>query len=394
MPGPTDRIFVLIKNHLEQNITEAERHELEEWMNESSLNKEAVAAFLEDEKLHEGIRGMYQMRRKVWDRLQKQLDISKVVPLARPSTSLRIWWRYAAAAVVPLLLSVGGYFYFNNSQKQIAKIIQPAKDVAAPKGSKAVITLSNGQNVLLDSLNNGTLATQGNVTVVKTADEKIIYSGTSNEVVYNTLTNPRGSNVVDITLADGSRVWLNAGSSLTYPISFAGEERKVQITGEGYFEVTHNSAMPFVVQKNNVNVQVVGTHFNVNTYEDEAEIKITLLEGSVKVENGKSSSILKPGQQANVGSEIKVKSHVDIEQVIAWKNGRFHFLNGTNITAIMRQVSRWYDVEVEYLGDVSNLNFSGKMSRKENASSLLEILKATGTVDFSIENNKIIVISK
>ena len=113
MPGPTDRIFVLIKNHLEQNITEAEQRELEEWMNESSLNKEAVATFLEEEKLHEGIRDMYQMRRKVWDRLQKQLDISKV-PLARPSTSLRIWWRYAAAAVVLLLLSVVGYFYFNN----------------------------------------------------------------------------------------------------------------------------------------------------------------------------------------------------------------------------------------------------------------------------------------
>jgi ferric-dicitrate binding protein FerR (iron transport regulator) len=192
-------------------------------------------------------------------------------------------------------------------------------------------------------------------------------------------------------LSDGSKVWLNAASSLRFPASFAGKERKVELLGEAYFEVAKNAAMPFKVKVNGMEVEVLGTHFNINSYENESTVRTTLLEGSVKINNNNSSSLLKPGQQAQVNKagEIKIINNVDVEEAIAWKEGKFQF-DRADIHDIMRQLARWYDVDVEYKGSVSS-HFGGTISRDVNLSQVLNMLHLTGEVKFQIEDRKVIV---
>jgi ferric-dicitrate binding protein FerR (iron transport regulator) len=210
-------------------------------------------------------------------------------------------------------------------------------------------------------------------------------------VDYNTLSNPRGSKVISLTLSDGTRVWLNAGSSLRYPASFASSavNREVKITGEAYFEVAHDASKPFIVSKNDVSVTVLGTHFNVNAYDDESDIKITLLEGSVRVNKGSNTGLLKPGQQAQVSSSVKVLNNTDVEQVMAWKNGKFSF-NGSDIKTVMRELARWYDVNVEYKDEIKE-TFFVKLDRNTNMSNVFRILQTTGAVHFKIEGKKVTV---
>jgi len=312
-----------------------------------------------------------------------------------------LWKRLvAAAAVLVALISVTYLLTTRNDKQEISETQQPTsnQDVAAPNTAKATITLSDGRIVSLDSLKSGTLASQGNVSVTKTADGKIVYTGSGTEMAFNTLTNPRGSLVIDMTLGDGSHVWLNAGSSVTYPVSFVGNERKVSMTGEAYFEVTHNSKMPFVVQKNDVNVQVLGTHFNVNAYDDENDLKVTLLEGSVKVLRQTQDAkgvIIKPGEQAQVTlrqaqGDIRVLKGVDVDQVMGWRNGLFEFSN-TELPVIMRQVARWYDIEVVYEGKPTNAKFGGGLSMKLPMSKVLKLLEANG-LKFTVEGKKVTVI--
>jgi transmembrane sensor len=284
--------------------------------------------------------------------------------------------RWAVAASILFLVGLGSYFMFfhkNSKGIDIAKVTKPA-DVKAPEANRAMITLANGQQVYLDSTVNGTLLEQAGVKVVKLADGKIEYRGTAQTEIYNTLNNPRGSKVIDMTLADGSRVWLNAGSSVTYPIAFIGNERNVTITGEAYFEVAHDAAKPFSVSKGDVQVQVLGTHFNVNAYEDEASINVTLIEGSVKVNKGNSNILLQPGQQALIDNSITISRNADIEQVLAWKNGFFSF-NRADIKTVMRQVGRWYDVEVVYEGTLTKDLFGGDIHRNLSLAKVLDFLE-------------------
>lgn len=334
------------------------------------------------------------IKSRIFDRINAETQETEqsepmVVPI-RPRK--RIWW--AAAAI--LLFAAGGYYILNKKTEKPTDTIAvsvPSNDVKAPSLNRATITLASGQKVFLDSVANGTLATQGNVQIKKSGDGIITYNGNGqpkNEIVYNTLTNPRGSKVIDITLSDGSQVWLNAESSLKYPVAFNGRERKVEITGEAYFEVAHDQSKPFRVTKGNTEVEVLGTHFNMNAYDDEPSMKVTLLEGSVMLstENNQSKRILKPGQQGIVGKDIKVTNDVNLEQVMAWKNGVFRF-NNTNIEEIMKQVKRWYDVEIVYHGDFSDLDFGGSVSRKSNVSELLKRLAATESFHYTIEGKKI-----
>ena len=239
------------------------------------------------------------------------------------------------------------------------------------------------------------IAHQGNVRIIKKPNGEISYTGNAaKEVTYNTLNVPRGSKPLGLTLSDGSQVWLNVGSSLTYPTAFTGKERKVRITGEAYFEIAHNANMPFIVQHNDVMVSVLGTHFNVNTYEDEADERITLLQGLVQVSKNSLSQLLKPGQQAKINhnetNEIKVLDDVNVDEVMAWKEGKFKFGENTDIGTIMRQISRWYDVDIVYKGSI-NQRFWGSISKDVNVSRVLKILEATGGVKFKVEGNKIIV---
>ncbi len=305
-------------------------------------------------------------------------------------------WRWLAAASVIFIIVFSKYLFFSGKPTQTATqpiTVQVKKDIAAPKVSNAILTLANGKTIVLDSALNGSLATQGNTRVEKLSDGRIVYTGKStSEIEYNTLTVPKGSKIASITLSDGSKVWLNSASSLTYPVAFIGTEREVTITGEAYFEVARNSDMPFTVKKGETSVTVLGTHFNVNAYEDETSTKITLLEGQVKVDRGNVSKLLKPGQQAQVSSGIKITDDVDIDEVMAWRNGEFQFGEAADITSVMRQIARWYDVDVEYKGDITG-HIGGTISRDKNVSQVLQMLQMTGAVKFIIEDKKIVVAS-
>jgi len=302
--------------------------------------------------------------------------------------------KIAVAASIIGVLIAGFSFFSHDRVMPITKgetIERRFKNDVAPGGSKATLTLADGSVILLDDANNGTLAQQGDAKVIK-LDGKILYDQIANtqQVVYNTISTPRGGQY-QLALPDGSMVWLNASSSVRFPTAFAGNERRVEITGEAYLEVAKNPAKPFIVSVNNAEVQVLGTHFNINAYSDELDVKTTLLEGSIKFVNAESNIILKPGQQSQLTKHgmIKVESNVNVEEVIAWKNGRFNFENA-GIEAVMRQLSRWYDVDIEFGGKPDDL-FVAEMPRDIKLSDALKALELTGKVKFEIEGRKIIV---
>ena len=305
------------------------------------------------------------------------------------------YFRWVAAAAVIAVILVSGYLFRSKKQPKPATYVAGAikKDIAPPAKSNAILTLANGAKIVLDSATNGSLAIQGKTRVEKLSNGQLVYTGKSGgEIEYNTLTVPKGSKIASITLSDGTRVWLNSASSLTYPVAFAGDERSVEITGEAYFEVARNQAMPFKVKKGETVVTVLGTDFDINAYQDEVSTKVTLLQGSVKIDLGPVSKLLRPGQQAQITSGIRVSDDVNVEEVMAWKNGEFQFGEAADINSIMRQISRWYDVTVEYKGEITG-HIGGTISRDESASQVLKMLEMTGAVRFEIEGNKIIVSS-
>lgn len=316
-----------------------------------------------------------------------------------------VWTRVAAAAVIVLLLSVGGYFYFNKNQNQTAKtetLPKRFKNDIAPGGNKAILTLADGAQIVLDTTAKGIVTQQGNTKIIKVDSGQLTYNslnGKPGEILYNTISTPRGGQY-QVVLSDGSKVWLNAASSLKYPTAFTGKERIVELTGEGYFEVVHNAAQPFAVSVNGMEVHDIGTAFNINAYTDEPVIKTTLISGSVKVTDLKTqnSKLLEPGQQAVVSlsggedhnSKEIIVNAADVDQAIAWKNGKFQFGEGADIASIMRQIARWYDVDVEYRGNVKG-HIGGSISRNVNASKVFDMLEMTGGVKFKIEGKKVIV---
>jgi ferric-dicitrate binding protein FerR (iron transport regulator) len=311
----------------------------------------------------------------------------------------RMPWKWIAAACIVLITGYGLWVTSGRRSQGTGDRTEIAKtqDIPAPSNTRAVITLADGSTVYLDSTNNGTIAQQNNVTVVKNANGQILYQGNANSdqrmansPVYNTLSNPRGSKVIDMILSDGSHVWLNAGSSITYPVAFIGKDRKITMNGEAYFEVAHDASKPFIVSKGATIVTVLGTHFNVNAYDDEDALKVTLLEGSVKVFANNNSVTIKPNQQAVVSGGLSVNNDVDVEAVMAWKNEKFAFGERTGIREIMRQLARWYDVEVVYQDNIQQ-QFGGSISRQSNISQVLEKLELTGKIHFKIEGKKITV---
>jgi ferric-dicitrate binding protein FerR (iron transport regulator) len=301
----------------------------------------------------------------------------------------------AADSFIIFFLAV--FFYLNKTEATQNRLVKnerassSLKNDILPGGNKALLTLADGSTIILDSAQNGTLSNQGNIKIIKLDDGQLAYDKSavsgSTEVLYNTISTPKGGQY-QLTLSDGSKVWLNAASSLRFPATFSGNERKVELTGEGYFEVAHNPSKPFIVTKNNVEIKVLGTHFNVNAYDDEDVIKTTLLEGSVKVTKGNKSTLITPGEQAIVSNSstttfsINVKKDVDLDEAIAWKNGKFIFQDA-DIKSIMRQLEHWYDVSVIYDDkEVTNEEFVGSISRNVNISQILQMLEKTGAVKF------------
>ena len=340
---------------------------------ESSLNEEPAA--------NAGMENLLNLNfNKIKEAISKEKKTTplRVIPFHRRT------WRLVAASVSILLLSATALFLFRSKKENIVfakqNKVSQSTDIA-PGNNNAMLTLDNGSRIMLDSAANGTLAQQGNTKVLK-LNGQIAYNKTGDmdeKPVYNTITTANG-NQYQLILTDGSKVWLNAASSIRFPASFIGNERKVEITGEAYFEVAKNPNQPFKVEFKNKGgekseIEVLGTHFNVNTYSEEPEIKTTLLEGSVKIKNATAVQMLSPGEQARLSSHgIEIKKDVDIEQVMAWKNGFFLFDN-TDIYTLMRQVSRWYDVEVHFEGSIPGDGFSGKISRNVPLSKFLKVLE-------------------
>ena len=304
-------------------------------------------------------------------------------------------WQSAAAAVL-IIISTSIYYFQGSPEQVLVNTETPRfKNDVAPGNNKAVLTLDDGSKIDLDDAKTGILASESNVDIKKTGDGKLEYTASVQDakiIKYNVLRTPMGGEY-QLVLPDGSKVWLNSGSTLRFPTSFVGSERIVELKGEAYFDITKNSKMPFLVRTNNaMDIKVLGTQFNIMAYDDEKNINTTLIEGSVEVLKGLGKTMLKPGQEAvlNKGSgNIKV-SIADLEQAIAWKNGYFIFSN-ENIESIMRKVSRWYNVDVIYQGNLSNKDFVGTISRNKNVSELLKMLELTGAVHFSIDGRRITV---
>lgn len=298
------------------------------------------------------------------------------------------WWKYAAVAL--LVISVGVLMYWGRSDHARP---EQAVQVIEPGSNKARLTLADGSVIDLGEKANGQLTQQGGITVVKLDSGSLSYQGKSTqESGFHTLTTPRGGQF-NVSLPDGTMVWLNSASSITYPVSFSGNVREVSLTGEGFFEVKENKEAPFIVKIGQTRVQVLGTGFNIMAYEDEMNMQTTLIHGSVKISTMNGEVIIKPGQQASLvnGKPDLQVNEPDIEQVLAWKNGDFNF-DGANIQKIMRQVSRWYDVDIAYEGQISNKEFTGIIPRRENVQQVLDALELPGVVHFKIEGKKITVI--
>ncbi|MBS1500586.1 MAG: FecR domain-containing protein [Bacteroidetes bacterium] len=316
----------------------------------------------------------------------------------RRANVTRLWPRIAAAASLLLLLSVGGYLILHKAKetKQTQSLAQNQIHDIAPGGNKATLTLSDGRKIILSDAHNGTIASQGQTLINKTADGKLVYAGHSPSgtgsgelpAVYNTLTTKRGEQY-QVILPDGSKVLLNAASSLRYPVAFTGTERLVELTGEGYFEVVHDSKNPFKVKVNGEIVEDVGTHFDLNAYSDEPAVRTTLLEGSVKVSGGNSMVMIKPGEQAILKNDAIRVVNADVDDAVAWANGLTTF-ESDDIYGVMRQVSRWYDVQVEYQGVMPQKHFSGAVSRAANLSEVLKVLELSG-IHFKVQGKTITV---
>ncbi|WP_316833939.1 FecR family protein [Pedobacter nutrimenti] len=304
------------------------------------------------------------------------------------SKPFRLWPRIASAAAV-ILIAGAALFYYNHQSADQHTILDRSKysDVN-PGSNKAILTLANGQQISLTDVKNGNLAKEEDALIKKTAEGELVYqeeAGKRTESVYNMMSTPKGGQY-SLTLADGSKVFLNAASSLKYPTRFKGKDRIVELTGEGYFEVAHNKDQPFKVISRGQTVEVLGTHFNINAYADEPNVKTTLLEGRVNV-NG---TLLKPNQQAVLAQDQQISvRQVDADEVVAWKDGLFKF-DHTDIQTLMRQIARWYDVDVVYEGTVKEEQFYGKIERSYTLSEVLKVLEL-GKVHFRIEGRKIIV---
>lgn len=388
------RITLLIDKYTSGTATPAEKEELAALLEQPSgdetardylvqLLQQTPQAMEHDEARWQAIReAIHRMGREEAPGVRK--GIKKRMPLIR--------WAAAAA----LIGAIATWQLLTPKQRP-----QPAIAVRhdrAPGGNVALLTLSDGSTIALDSVGNGVIAQQGNTKIDKLGNGQLAYNRADSRQaaaapLHNTLTTPRGGQY-RLILPDGTAVWLNAASSITYPTAFTGDERSVQITGEAYFEVQKDKTRPFRVKFNagadSGIVEVLGTDFNINAYTDEDAVRTTLLEGSVRVV-GRETTLLHPGQQSQLDSKghTKLIPDADVEDVIAWKNGRFHFENA-DIQTVMRQIARWYNVEVVFEGKITTAKFEGDISRSSQLTEVFKILELS-KVHFKIDDKKVTV---
>ncbi|GAB3349666.1 DUF4974 domain-containing protein [Arachidicoccus ginsenosidivorans] len=315
---------------------------------------------------------------------------NKIHPQPRAVRSI-VWPRIAVAASIICVLLLGGYLFNHQSKNQL---VLTKKSEVAPGGNKAVLTLADGKTIVLNSLANGSLGAQAGSNISKPENGVLVYSAAKAEpkaVQYNTLRTPRGGKY-KVVLSDGTIVWLNAASSITYPTAFNGNTRTVSITGEAYFEVIHDQAKPFTVSVMGQTIEDLGTKFDINAYGDEPVVKTTLVHGSVRVTKGSHHVLLRPGQQAvvsNYKDQITVQN-VNTENEVAWVSG-FMSLDNIAVKELMNRLSRWYNIDIVYSGNVPENKISGMISRKANLSDVLSVLEASG-IHTRLEGKKIIVL--
>jgi transmembrane sensor len=408
------RIATLVYKYIRKDLTVEETAELQAWVYQSDKNRIFFEETIQPGHLFDEAQNRDEEDRHInldeaWQKLLA-MGIPAEVPIrARGGkvTPMRRRWLVAAALV--LAVTMGALYLLLQKQPvhEPAVTVKKIKEVndVSPATRPATLTLTNGQVVSLDSANSGLLAIEGSARVIKKQDGQIVYDIVNGygPDLYNTITVPRGSDVVHITLGDGTKVWLNAASSLHYPVVFTGGERKVEINGEAYFEVAHDEAAPFKVMKGHLEIGVLGTHFNVNAYPGEDAIKVTLLEGKVKVTtsvpigietaiDNKQYAVLKPGQQAVVHNEnaITVNSAIDQEAVMAWKNGLFYFDNAS-LGLVVRQIERWYDVSIQYDSSLKETGLNGQISRYSNISKVLDLLQSAEAFRYKIKDRKIYI---
>jgi transmembrane sensor len=393
----------LISKHLRGELNEHEQRVLDKWLAEDKCNSLFLLSLTDETALKDGLQFF------------ESIDISSAWQTIAPQTSqkrdLNRWrqiakWKYAA--LITFFVASASIFYISVNRKDTRAVAQKVnlhyQDDVLPGGDKALLELADGSIVVLDKISDGSLQHQGGTQVIKQAGKLIYNTAGENhaeKISYNKISTPKGGQY-RVILPDGSKVWLNAGSSLRFPTVFSDKERLVELTGEAYFEIAKRNTVspggkgqvrvPFKVQTNDVTIEVLGTHFNVMAYTREGSINTTLIEGSVKVSSASNSRLLKPGQQAKVNGDIDVVN-ADTEEVIAWKNGFFQF-NGADVKTVMGQIERWYDVEVAYEGGMPSRHFTGVISRNNNVSKVLDMLELTGGVKFEITAKKITVVNK
>lgn len=366
---------------------------LEAWKDRSAENRALFERLENPAAVQEMLKAWHAIEKNRELNKQRAMNrISELVSTPAPAVHQvhflkRRSFRYAAAVL--LLLSAGTYFWSLNKGTE-----QPpasANIVIEPGREGAVLTLADGSKVVLDSLGNGVVANQGGVQVLL-QNGQLAYDGSSKEIAFNTITTPKGRQF-RLQLPDGSKVWLNAASAIKYPTVFTGRERLVELEGEAYFEVTKNAAMPFKVAARDAQVEVLGTSFNINAYRNESVIRTTLLDGVVRLNAYQQSQMLKPGQQAvakPAGERLEVVNNADLDKVMAWKNGLFNF-EDASLEEVMRQLERWYDIEVTYAKGIPPIRFGGEINRQNTLQDVLQILEKSN-VHFRFEESRKLVV--
>jgi transmembrane sensor len=397
-----DKLERLLQQYFNNTITDTDCIELLDYLRNNDPDEIAKVIDERSLTLDEGPEFNRFQAKKVLERIKSDSRfINQAVEPEEDKPAIK-WYRswIRVAAILIFFSAVGFYFLFNRYNKVTDQDNLTVKSSEIlPGGTKATLTLANGKVILLDSVADGMLIKSGRTIVNKAHNEGLVYNtqadnnktAANTDTIYNTLTTPRGGEY-KVKLPDGTNVWLNSSSSLSYPVEFAGNERHVKLTGEAYFEVAKNKDKPFYVCANNVCVKVLGTHFNVAAYNDDAELTTTLLEGSVLITKNSKQRLLKPGQQAVVknNADLISVSDASINQVMAWKNGYFVF-NDDNMNTIMKKLSRWYDVDIEYQGSFQDLRFGGTFYRSKSITELLNNLEKIGKVHFKITGRRIIV---
>jgi len=394
------RISELILKHHRGELSVQEEEELQRWRMERPGMQELFRDLTEEtrlKRLMEEMDGFSEaaVREKVEARRPNTFVPVPVIPLYHHSRSRWI----AAAAIILVLSGLGGWWMIRSHHPagSLPVATGVARDIQ-PGGNRAVLTLYGGQQIVLDSARPGSLAMQGISQVVKADSGRLVYRSRANmaasAVLYNTLSTPRGGQY-QLSLSDGTRVWLNAASSITFPTTFSGKERKVTITGEAYLEVAARPDQPFIVSAGGMDISVLGTSFNINAYQDETNETATLVEGKIRVGGAGRTLVMTAGQQArsDKGTHLlSMVSHPDIGQALAWKNGYFSFTDA-DLPSVMRQLSRWYDINVVYEGNIrkADYQFNGEMGKNLSLSMVLDIL-AQSRIHYSIEpGNKLVI---